>query len=102
MGLNNKVAVFVKNFLYCFIAMIIFSCASQQKPQGGPRDRTPPKLLKATPANMTRNFKATEIRLDFDEYFTLKNPLAEINLSPAQEKIPTYKVSKKSIIIEFR
>ena len=51
---------------------------------------------------MTRNFKAKEIRLDFDEYFNLKNPFQEISLSPSMEKLPNYKVSKKSIVIDFR
>ena len=57
-----------------------------QKPQGGPRDRTPPKLVKATPPNMTRNFTAKQIRLDFDEYFALKYQAQEISVSPTQEK----------------
>jgi len=73
-----------------------------QKPQGGPRDRTPPKLIKALPENMTRNFSAKQIRLDFDEFFTLKNPFQEISISPAQEKPPTYKASKKTLVVDFK
>ncbi|MDB5135049.1 MAG: hypothetical protein JWP37_1652 [Mucilaginibacter sp.] len=102
MRLNKGAAYFCKNLLYLIIVSVIFSCASQQKPQGGPRDRTPPKLLKATPPNMTRNFTAKQIRLDFDEFFSLKNPFQEITLSPAQEKLPSYKVSKKSIVVDFK
>ena len=102
MRLNKKTALLRENLLLFVIALLMFSCASQQKPQGGPRDRTPPKLLKANPPNMTRNFKAKEIRLDFDEYFTLKNPFQEISMSPAPEKLPTYKVSGKSIVVDFR
>jgi len=45
----------------------VFGCASVQKPQGGPRDKVPPKLLKATPANKTKNFDVKEIVLEFDE-----------------------------------
>ncbi|WP_162276820.1 Ig-like domain-containing protein [Mucilaginibacter pedocola] len=73
-----------------------------QKPQGGPRDLTPPKLLKATPEDQTRNFKAKQIQLDFDEYFKLSNQYQEISISPAQEKQPEYKISKKSLIIDFK
>lgn len=102
MRLNKKTALLREKLLLLVIAFALFGCASQQKPQGGPRDRTPPKLLKATPPNMTRNFKAKEIRLDFDEYFNLKNPFQEISLSPSMEKLPNYKVSKKSIVIDFR
>ena len=48
---------------------------------------------------MTRNFKAKQINLDFDEYFKLNNPFQEITMSPAPDKLPTYKVKKKSLII---
>lgn len=51
---------------------------------------------------MTRNFSAKQIKLDFDEYFSLKNQTQEITLSPAMDKPPTYKVSKKSVIINFK
>src|ERR1700712_5975770 len=98
MRLNKKTAFFREKLLPFFIALLLLGCASQQKPQGGPRDRTPPKLLKATPPNMTRNFKEKQIKLDFDEYFNLKNPFQEITISPAPEKLPTYKKSKKSIL----
>jgi Bacterial Ig-like domain len=102
MGLNKKAVFSFKILMVLAIVAFIFGCASMQKPQGGPKDRTPPKLLKATPPNMTRNFAAKEIRLDFDEFFNLKNAFQEITISPTQEKIPTYKVSKKSIVIDFK
>ena len=69
MRLNKKTAFLREIFFPFVIFLMLIGCASQQKPQGGPRDRTPPKLLKATPPNMTRNFKAKQIKLDFDEYF---------------------------------
>ncbi len=102
MGLNKKLILFREKTALLVVAFLIFGCASQQKPQGGPRDRTPPKLVKATPPNMTRNFSAKQIRLDFDEYFSLKNPFQEITQSPTQEKAPLYKVSGKSIIVDFK
>lgn len=102
MRLNKKAAVFSKILLLFLSACLIIGCASQQKPQGGPKDRTPPKLLKATPENMTRNFKAKQVKLDFDEYFKLNNPFQEITMSPAPEKLPNYKVVKKSIVIDFK
>jgi len=73
-----------------------------QKPQGGPKDRTPPKLLKSTPPNLTRNFSAKQIRLDFDEYFKLTNQTQEITLSPAMDKPPIFKTSKKTLVVDFK
>ncbi|WP_158825761.1 Ig-like domain-containing domain [Mucilaginibacter lacusdianchii] len=69
---------------------------------GGPRDRTPPKLLEATPANQTRNFSAKQIKLDFDEYYKLSNAYQEISISPAFENQPEYKTKGKSLIIDFK
>lgn len=102
MRLNKRAAFFCQKILLSIFAFYLVGCASQQKPQGGPKDRTPPKLLKATPPNMTRNFKEKQIRLEFDEYFNLKNPFQEITISPAPEKLPTYKPSKKTIVVDFK
>lgn len=102
MRLNKKAVFSLKIFSLFTILSFIFGCAAMQKPNGGPRDRTPPKLLKASPPNMTRNFTAKQIRLDFDEYFNLRNPFQEITMSPAQEKLPTYKASGKTIVVDFK
>jgi len=99
----NKRSAFSPGILLVFItALLTFGCASMQKPQGGPKDRTPPKLLKATPPNMTRNFTAKQIRLEFDEYFSLKNQIQEITISPAMDKAPIFKTSKKSLVVDFK
>jgi len=81
---------------------MVFGCANRQMPQGGPRDLTPPKLLKATPPNMTRNFKAKEIRLEFDEFFKLNNPYQEITMSPAPAKLPEYNQRQKNLIVVLK
>ena len=100
---------FKKNLLPClhlsavFTTIILaFGCASIQKPQGGPRDKTPPKLLTATPANKTRHFDAKEIVLNFDEYFKLNNQYQEISVSPTQEKQPEYRIKQKSLVISLK
>jgi len=99
----NHICLFLTNFLLLFgIGLVIFGCASMQRPQGGPRDRTPPKLLKATPPNMTRNFSAKQIQLQFDEFFKLTNQYQEITFSPNPEKAPEVKVKQKTLVINFR
>ncbi|MDB5032320.1 Ig-like domain-containing protein [Mucilaginibacter sp.] len=102
MTLNKKGLFFYKNLCLLGLAMLYFGCAVQQKPQGGPRDRTPPKLLKATPKNQTHNFAAKQIQLDFDEYFKLTNQFQEITISPAPDKSPDFKVKQKSLVITFK
>jgi hypothetical protein len=100
--LNTKPVFFYKNSLFIFIALFIFGCAAQQPPQGGPRDQTPPKLVKAIPGNKTRNFKAKEIELEFDEFIKLTNTYQEVSMSPAMDKQPEYSSNKRKLKIEFK
>jgi hypothetical protein len=99
---NAKPAIFYKNYLLIFIVLFIFGCAAQQPPQGGPRDQTPPKLVKAIPGNKTRNFTAKQIDLEFDEFIKLTNSYQEISMSPAMEKQPEYTSSKRKLKVEFK
>ncbi len=80
---------------------LLISCASVQRPQGGPRDKTPPVLLKASPPNKTKRFAAKEIQLDFDEYFKLTNPYTEISVTPFMEKQPEYITKGRSLQIKI-
>lgn len=100
--LNRKATFYGLTFTAFCLILVNFGCANRQLPQGGPRDHDPPKLLKATPENMTRFFKEKVIRLDFDEYFKLNNPYSEISMSPTPAKIPEYKVKDKSIVITLK
>jgi hypothetical protein len=100
--LNTNSAIFHKNSLLIFIVLFIFGCAAQQPPQGGPRDQTPPKLVKAIPGNKTRNFAAKQIDLEFDEFIKLNNAYQEISMSPAMEKQPEYSSSKRKLKVEFK
>ncbi|MDF3077057.1 MAG: hypothetical protein K0S09_946 [Sphingobacteriaceae bacterium] len=80
----------------------IVGCASIQQPTGGKRDLEPPKVLKETPPNLSRNFSASKIQIEFDEYFKLSNEFKEISISPAMEKAPEFKVRKKVLEITFK
>ena len=102
MTLNKKWPNFDQISLLLLAILFVYGCAVPQKPAGGPRDVTPPKLLKATPQNQTRNFNAKVIQLDFDEYFRIANPYQEITITPAPEKQPEFKTKKKSLIIELQ
>ncbi|TWJ03480.1 Ig-like domain-containing protein [Mucilaginibacter frigoritolerans] len=100
--LNKRVTFLAAIFCLFGLTLIIFGCANRQLPQGGPRDHDPPKLLKATPPNETRFFKAKVIQLDFDEFFKLTNTYTEITMSPAPAKTPDYKIKNKSLIITLK
>jgi uncharacterized protein (DUF2141 family) len=100
--MSNKKGWFFSPFFLCLaLLFFVLGCAVQQKPQGGPKDVTPPKLLKATPLNKTRNFNAKEIRLEFDEYFKLNNAFQEITMFPVPDKAPLYK-GNKTLVVQLK
>lgn len=102
MTLNKKSPFSAQNLLLLIPVLIIFGCASIQRPMGGPRDKTPPKVLKSTPVNPTRNFVAKTIQIDFDEYFKLNNVYQEITVSPDMVKAPEYNIKQKSLVIKLK
>lgn len=87
--------------LVFFLALIslTYQCASIQQPTGGPKDSIPPKILKETPPNLTRNFNAEKIIIEFDEYIKLSNPLKEISVSPDLNEPINPRVRRKTIEI---
>ena len=100
--LNKKSLFSIQKILFSVIIFCVFSCANQQPPHGGPKDVTPPRLLKATPQNMSRHFNSKTVELDFDEYFKLPNAFTEITMSPTPDKQPEYKVKPKKLLITFK
>lgn len=97
---SSRFSLFFKCLLFC--ASIIYGCASMRSPEGGPRDTTPPKVLKMEPKDLTTNFKSEKVIITFDEYFNLKDEFKEFNISPEQEKPPLLKKNKKRLEIVFQ
>ena len=55
-------------------------------PEGGPKDKTPPMLIKAIPEVNTLNFEDKRIRLFFDEYIKLDDFRNQLVVSPPIDK----------------
>ncbi|MGK6350619.1 Ig-like domain-containing protein [Parapedobacter sp. DT-150] len=78
---------------------LTYQCASIQQPTGGPKDSIPPKILEETPPNLTRNFTAEKIVIDFDEYVKLTDQFKEISVSPDLAQPISPRVRRRSIEI---
>jgi hypothetical protein len=83
----NKIT-FLKIAGLVFIMLIIYACAKKGRPDGGPIDEQPPKVVKASPPNYTINFDQEEIQINFDEYIKLEDPRSQIIFSPPIEPRP--------------
>ncbi|WP_244518695.1 Ig-like domain-containing protein [Parapedobacter composti] len=84
---------------FAVLFSLSWQCASIQRPTGGPKDSIPPKVLKETPPNLTRNFDAEKIVIEFDEYIKLKDQFKEISVSPDTEQPVNPRVRRKTIEI---
>lgn len=67
---------------FAFMALALWQCARRGSPTGGPKDVTPPQLVRAEPENFTTNFKETKIRLYFDELIKLQDVQKQLVVSP--------------------
>ena len=65
-----------------FLILAFWQCAKRGNPSGGPKDITPPVLVKTEPENLSINFKAERIRLYFDEYIRLEDIQNQLIVSP--------------------
>ncbi|WP_373704921.1 Ig-like domain-containing protein [Porphyromonas loveana] len=85
------------------IGMWLFSaCANMGAPEGGPYDVTPPRLIKATPAEGSTRQRADKITLLFDEAVQILNQNETVIVSPLQIQQPKIAAYGRTISIELR
>ncbi|MGE0770462.1 MAG: Ig-like domain-containing domain [Cyclobacteriaceae bacterium] len=90
----------IKQSLFCLaLASLLWNCASQSSPTGGPKDERAPKLERSFPSMNQRNFKAESVELEFDEAIILFNPKDEILISPAVGKDVEFKYRQNRVTI---
>lgn len=64
------------------MVLALWQCAKRGNPSGGPKDLTPPQLIRTEPENFTTEFKAENIRLYFDELIKLEDVQNQLIVSP--------------------
>lgn len=76
--------------LLCCVGLVILisSCAQRGRPDGGPKDLDPPKVVSSNPENFSSRYKKNEIIINFDEFIKLDNPAQQIIFSPPIEPRP--------------
>ncbi|MCS4303671.1 Ig-like domain-containing domain [Chryseobacterium sp. BIGb0232] len=97
----------MKRFLLLFvICFLVHSCARVGSPVGGPKDTLAPKFLSSnidtTRINVKRDIH--ELRLDFDEYVTLKDINKNLIISPPIKNIKRIlpsNIANKFVLIQW-
>ncbi|MDX2001514.1 MAG: Ig-like domain-containing domain [Chitinophagales bacterium] len=90
------------NYLLFFFVILIYSCANQVAPTGGPKDATPPKAISAEPQDKNTNFKGNKVIINFDEYIKVDNVLQNVIVSPPLKTFPEIESKGKSLQITFK
>lgn len=98
---KRNIRLAVAGMLFATV-ILMAGCAKISSPTGGPRDSTPPKVLKMMPEDQTVRFHDKQIRIFFDEYVTLNNPTTNVLISPPLSETPQYTLKGKSLIIKFK
>ena len=88
-------------FLVHSLFFIGYSCASQGRPDGGEKDTIPPKVIRSIPENLSTQFIANTIVIEFDEYIELKEAKKQIYISPPLDKDLIVNVKGKSLEIKI-
>ncbi len=102
-GMARKASV-TRGFLcvlLCAVAILLAGCASISTPQGGPRDETPPKMVKAFPAPGSTNVSDNQIAIDFDEFITLKDAFTNVVVSPTSDQQPRVSGVGRRVNVQF-
>jgi len=78
----------------CFLLLVgltLWQCARRGTPSGGPKDISPPELLRTDPENLSTKFNSKKIKLYFDEYIKLEDVQNQLIVSPPLKYLPEIK-----------
>ena len=89
-------------FILPLSVLLLVSCAKQGYPSGGPKDVKPPKAVGNKPVNETRNFKAKQFFIEFDEYVVLKDADNNVLVSPPMKQKPEYTTRGMGVVVKLR
>src|SRR5258705_13483351 len=97
--------------IFLFLLVVLFviqqtvllpGCANMIPPQGGPRDSLPPRLLKATPGDSTRNFAESRITFSFNEFVDLQSPQENLLVSPTPRNNPEISNKLNTVTVKLK
>jgi hypothetical protein len=101
MAKYNSLPNYIILLMSITIIWSLWGCASPKAIEGGPRDSIPPKIISMFPKNLTTSFTAKKVIITFDEFFKLNDQFKEFSVSPDMEKLPTLKIKKRTLEIDF-
>lgn len=93
---NNKLHFLPLGFA---AAVLATACASIGRPDGGPRDETPPVFVSSTPEPGQYAYDGQRITIRFDENVQLDNPSEKVVVSPPQIQMPAVSANGHTVTV---
>lgn len=91
-----------KSCLLILLVLLMTACAKIVTPVGGPKDVTPPKVVKEQPANRSLHFHDKAIKITFNEFVVLNNPSKTVVVSPPLGTNPELELVGKTVVIKLQ
>lgn len=87
-----------------WLAAVTFlaGCASIGRPEGGPRDETPPVFVRSNPAPGALNVNRNRLEIFFDENVQLDDAFNKVIVSPSQKQPPVVRSLGRRVTVELR
>ncbi|MDE6310750.1 MAG: Ig-like domain-containing protein [Muribaculaceae bacterium] len=93
----------MRRLLYYFLLVLLAaSCASIGRPDGGPRDETPPVFVSSTPAPGAVDVTPHRMIVNFNENIQLEDAFNKVVSSPPSKNVPTVRANGRRMTVEFR
>ncbi|MGA9408468.1 MAG: Ig-like domain-containing protein [Bacteroidota bacterium] len=64
------------------LLFVLYGCAGQRPPEGGPVDTTPPEIISVSPSPNTTGYTSSSISLEFSKYVERRSVEESIFISP--------------------
>jgi len=81
------------------LILLLSRCANPVMPSGGPKDVTPPQVMKEVPPAQSVNFNSDRITIAFDEFIQVKDVTGQVIISPPLEEDPQIRVRGRELEI---
>ncbi|MBQ7691948.1 MAG: Ig-like domain-containing protein [Muribaculaceae bacterium] len=88
--------------VHCVLCLLLAGCANIGSPEGGPRDYTPPRVLRTSPEMGAVNVTSNKVEITFDEIVNIKDQQKKVIVSPVQHDPPLIRALGKKITVELR
>lgn len=102
MKIFNTIVVLAVVGLCYLISVLGSGCAQIGMPMGGPRDTTPPVLLKSVPPNGMLHFTGNHATFTFDEYVHIQDVQKNLLINPVPNIVPNVTSKLKTVSIKIR